>query len=187
MEARVAMSQTTLAVASIIAIVAGPIAALAIQRWADNRREKRQAKLWVFRTLMTYRATRLNPNFVQALNVIDVVFNGDQRGEKGTRTAWKVLLDHLTTDQGSKEAQEKTLDLTIKLLVQMGKALGYDFDEVHLKRQVYQPIGHNQIEEEQRQLRTQLIRVLNGQLRIPVAVFQDEFPALAGTFPEDDE
>lgn len=179
------MSQTALAVASIVAIVVGPIAALAIQRWADNRREKRQAKLWVFRTLMTYRATRLNHNFVQALNLIDVVFNGKRKSEKETRTAWKVLLDHLNTDQTSKPAQERTLDLTINLLVRMGRTLNYDFDEVHLKRQVYQPVGHAQIEEEQNELRKQLLRVLKGELRLPIAVFEDEFPALAAT-PLDD-
>src|ERR1035437_1978737 len=103
-----AMSQTAIAIASIVAIVVGPIAALAIQRWADHRREKRQGKLRVFRILMMYRATRLNPNFVQALNVIDVVFNGNNRKEKRVRTAWKILLDHLCLEQNTKSVRQKT-------------------------------------------------------------------------------
>src|ERR1035437_9263 len=165
-----AMSQTAIAIASIVAIVVGPIAALAIQRWADHRREMRKGKLWVFRTLMMYRATRLNLNFVQALNVIDVVFNADSQEEKEVRTAWKVLLDHLTTDQGTVPARQKAFDLTITLLVRMGKSLSYDFDEVYLKRQVYQPIGHTQVEEEQNEIRALLLRLLKGQGRLPVAV-----------------
>jgi hypothetical protein len=180
------MSQTVLAVASIIAIVLGPVVALAIQRWADHRREKRQSKLWVFRTLMTYRATRLNHNFVQALNLIDVVFTQKNENEKNVRTAWKVLLDHLGTDQGNVQARERTFDLTIKLLVQMGKALRLDFDEVHLKRQVYQPVGHSQIEEEQNEIRRLQLQVLKGNRRIPIAVFQDDFEQLALTPLEDD-
>lgn len=173
------MSETSLAVASIAAVIVGPIAALTIQRWTDHRGELRKDKMWVFRTLMTYRATRLNPNFVQALNAIDVVFNGNNDKEKNVRTAWKVLLDHLNTDQRADAAQERTLDLTIRLLVAIGRCLKYDFDEVHLKRQVYQPIGHNQIEEEQRELRQLLLRLLRGQRRLSVAVFRDDFDPLA--------
>ena len=172
------MSQNSLAIASIVAILVGPITALGIQRWADHRRELRKEKLWVFRTLMMYRATRLNVNFVQALNVIDVIFNGKGQKEKNVRTAWKVLLDHLATDQGPLPVREKTFDLTITLLVQMGKSLGYDFDEVHLKRQVYQPIGHTQIEEEQTEIRNLLLRLLKGQGRLPIAVFPDNFDPL---------
>jgi len=172
------MSQTAIAIATIVAIVVGPIAALAIQRWADHRREKRQGKLWVFRTLMMYRATRLNLNFVQALNVIDVVFDRNNQKEKEVRTAWKVLLDHLTTDQASLPAQQKAFDLTITLLVRMGKSLNYDFDEVYLKRQVYQPIGHTQIEEAQDEIRTLVLRLLKGQGRLPIAVFPDKFDPL---------
>ena len=125
-----------------------------------------------------YRATRLNLNFVQALNVIDVVFNGNNLKEKDVRTAWKVLLDHLTKDQKPVAAQEKAFDLTITLLVRMGKSLNYDFDEVYLKRQVYQPIGHTHIEEEQNEVRSLLLRLLKGQGRLPIAVFPDRFDEL---------
>jgi hypothetical protein len=180
------MSQTVLAVASIIAIIVGPVAALAIQRWADHRRDRRKIKMWVFTTLMTYRATRLNHNFVQALNLIDVVYDGNNSKEKNVRTAWKILLDHLGTNQGAPQAPEKTWDLTIKLLVQMGAVLGYDFDEVHLKRQVYQPVGHTQVEEEQNELRKLALQMLQGNRRLPVAVFPDQFEPLALAPLQDD-
>lgn len=180
------MSETAIGIASIVAIVIGPIAALGIQRWADDRREKQHNKLWVFRTLMMYRATRLNHNFVQALNLIDVVFNSKSDEEKAVRIAWKVLLDHLNTDQEPIAARERTLDLTITLLARMAKSLKYDFDEVHLKRQVCAPVGHAQIEEEQTELRRQALRLLKGQVRLPIAAFRDEFDALALPPIEDD-
>jgi hypothetical protein len=180
------MSQTVIAIATILAVLVGPIVALGIQRWADHKREDRQGKLWVFRTLMMYRATRLNHNFVQALNLIDVVFNADNESEKCVRTAWKVLLDHLNSDQTRKNAQERTLELTIELLVQMGRSLKYEFDEVHLKRQVYQPVGHSQIEEEQNEIRRLGLRLLKGQGRLPIAIFPDDFAPLAVPPLEDD-
>lgn len=58
----------------------------------ERRRDTKNRKLWVFKTLMTYRATFLAPNFVQALNLIDVEFTA--KSEKPIRDAWKVLLDH---------------------------------------------------------------------------------------------
>lgn len=127
---------------------------------------------------MAYRATRLNPNFVQALNAIDVVFNRNNGKEKDVRTAWKVLLDHLNTDQSNDAAQQRALDLTVSLLSRMGKCLGYDFDEVYLKRQAYLPTGLAQIETEQHEIRRQLLQVLTGGRRLPIAVFPDDFGPL---------
>lgn len=124
---------------------------------------------------MSYSATRLNPTFVQALNAIDVIFYREKRGEKNVRTAWKVLLDHLNTDQATEAAQQRALDLTIALLARMGECLGYDFDEVYLKRQAYQPVGLAHVEEEMNEVRRQLLQVLSGNRRVPIAVFPDEF------------
>jgi len=54
-----------------------------------------------------------------------------------------------------------------------------DYDEVHLKRLVYPPIGHTHIEEEQMELRRLQLQVLKGNRRLPIAVFQDQFEELA--------
>jgi len=79
---------------TIVAIVVGPIIALQLQRMLDRAREARNRKLSVFKALMSYRATALAPAFVQALNLIDVEFDGDNELDKAVRNAWKVLLDH---------------------------------------------------------------------------------------------
>ena len=68
-----------------------------------------------------------------------------------------------------------TFDLTITLLARMGKNLKYDFDEDFLKRNVYQPIAHAQVEEEQNELRMLALRLLKDQGRLPIAVFPDTF------------
>src|SRR5690242_5264512 len=111
---------------TVFALIAGPVSALYIQRWLDSRREKREKKLKVFKTLMTYRAQRLNPEFVQALNMIEMEFS--DKAEKPVRDAWKVLLDHFidvglkTPEQKQADSQkdlERASELTTKLLVLM--------------------------------------------------------------------
>jgi len=78
-----------IALPTIVAIILGPILALAIQRKLDQDRETRVRKLRIFKTLMSFRATRLAPDFVQALNIIDVEFRADS--ERNVRDAWKEL------------------------------------------------------------------------------------------------
>jgi len=45
---------------------------------------------------MSQRATPASPLFVQALNSIDVEFDGDDDKRRAVRNAWKVPLDHLS-------------------------------------------------------------------------------------------
>jgi hypothetical protein len=169
-----------LSVVTIIAIIAGPVIALDMQRRLDEGREARKRKLWVFKTLMSYRATFLNPNFVQALNLIDIEFDATNDAEKAVRNAWKVLLDHLV-DLAKPDNQpnpEKTATLTTNLLLAMGQSLGYDFDEVQIKKGAYYPMGLGNVEQEQHALRRALLDVFSGKRRIPVGVFEDRFPEI---------
>jgi hypothetical protein len=164
-------------VLTIFAIVAGPIIALQLQRRLDAQREAKQRKLWIFRTLMSFRATTVNPAYVQALNLIELDFNGSNAKEKNVRTCWKVLLDHLS-NPATEQNFNKSLDLRAQLLIAMAKSLGYDFDEVQIKKSIYHPVAHVDTEKEQNALRKLLLEVLNGNRRIPVGVFQDTFPDL---------
>lgn len=173
------MSNTGIGLLTILAIIVGPIAALAIQRWSDNRREALQRKMWIFKTLMANRATRLAPTYVQALNLIDVEFKSDRKGDKRVRTAWKVLLDHLTTDQTAAGAADRATDLTANLLSAMGQRLGYDFDEVYIKKNAYYPVGLGNIEQELHLVRKNVLELLDGKRRLPVAFLEQKFPDLA--------
>ena len=138
---------TVIAIATIAAIILGPIIALQLQTLLDKRRDAKNRKVLVFKTLMTYRATTLSPYFVQALNLIDVEFSA--KNEKPVRDAWKVLLDHFVdlgqfTRSGTPfppTSEEKSATLITNLLLAMGKSLGYDFDEVQIKKGAYYPMG----------------------------------------------
>lgn len=171
-----------LSVVTIVAIVLGPVIALDLQRRLDRDREVKIRKLWVFKMLMTYRATPLSPNFVQALNLIDIEFDANTEKEKAVRNAWKVLLDHFgdlgQSTPATSTSVEKTATLTTNLLLAMGKSLGYDFDEVQIKKGAYYPMGLGNVEQEQHSLRRGLLDVLAGKRRIPVGVFEDKFPSI---------
>ena len=113
-----------LGVLTVVAIVCGPIIALQIQRKLDREREALNRKLWVFKTLMSFRATALAPGFVQALNLIDVEFSGHNDKEKAVRNAWKVLLDHYSdlgkvVDPNTDTLAEKSTQLRANLLMAM--------------------------------------------------------------------
>jgi hypothetical protein len=166
---------------TIIAVITGPILALQMQRILDERRDQKKRKLWIFRAIMSNRATILNANYVQALNLIDIDFASNSQTDKDVRIAWKVLLDHLSTkvedDKAAiKASNERSLDLRVALMKALAKALDYEFDEVQIKKGSYLPTGHSELENEQNMLRKRLLEVLGGHRRIPIGVFQESFP-----------
>ena len=65
---------------SITAILLGPVTAVSITLWWQMRKEKRDAKMRLFITLMSHRkAMPLSPEWVTALNLIDVIFADHER------------------------------------------------------------------------------------------------------------
>ena len=182
----VGLATVLVGIISVFAIYWGPIKALKMQRELDDGREVRARKMAIFRDLMSNRATRMSPVFVQALNLIDIEFSA--AGEKGIRDSWRELQDHynewgrMTVAQKQDEANrmdEKALDFLSELLLRMGKSLGYDFDKVYLRKGWYYPEGLGDIEREQHSLRKSLLRVLNGNSRLPVSVFEQRFEELS--------
>lgn len=163
---------------TILAIIVGPVTALYVQRKLDEGREAKNRKLWVFKTLMAYRATVLAPQFVQALNLIDVEFNRKNTEETAVRNKWKELLDLFSNWQATPNRGEKSVELIADLLLAMGKCLDYEFDRVYVKKGAYYPEGLGNVEQEQHALRRGVLELLDGKRRIPVAVFEDTFPKL---------
>ena len=134
---------------------------------------------------MSYRATRLAPVFVQALNLIDIEFA--KVSEKPVRDAWKELQDHYSDwgrktphqrQSDDKRDMERAEELLAELLVRMGATLGYNFDKVYVKKGVYYPEGLGDIEQEQHALRKRLLSLLAGTSKLPVAVFEEKFPPM---------
>ncbi len=94
--------------------------------------------------------------------------------------SWKVYNDHLNSQVPEERLpawNEKAFELFTAMLYAMSQALGYDFDEVQLKRDCYRPIGHGDLENQQYRVRKGIEEVLDGKRAIPMAVTYFPFAA----------
>jgi hypothetical protein len=82
-----------LSIATILAIIAGPILAVRIQRNLDLAREKKDRKLHIFRELMLTRLSRLSVRHVEGLNAIQMEFSEDIPSERAVLDAWALYID----------------------------------------------------------------------------------------------
>ncbi|MFZ5978042.1 MAG: hypothetical protein EO766_16820 [Hydrotalea sp. AMD] len=150
-----------------VAVLVGPIAAIQIQKWLDNRREIRGRKLNIFKTLMTTRATRVSLEHIQALNMIDIEFIG-KKYQKVVQ-AWRQYHDMLSnSNPQAQDWSNRIDDLFINLLFEMGQVLGYSFDKVMLRRTAYSPIAHGDLEFDQQVIRKGLSNIMKGEAALPV-------------------
>jgi hypothetical protein len=162
----------------IAAILCGPVLAVQAQKWIETAREKRNRRLNVFKRLMATRGAVISPGHVEALNMIDLEFSGRGSKNEQVRRRWREYLDHLGSlsqdpDQQAQQLPmwtERNGDLLADLLHDMGKAVGYDFDKVQIRRGIYIPMGHANFEIEMQLLRRLLIEVLVGNRSLPLEV-----------------
>jgi hypothetical protein len=162
---------------TITALVFGPVLAVVTQFIWQRRQLKTDAKMWILSTLMTHRAALLDPNFVNALNSIDVVFHKNQV----VRDRWKDLLDHLNShaQQGGDFTTaeiEKSRDLLAELLSDIADDLGYVFDHLEIKNGAYYPRGFEKYFVESNLLREKGIAVLEGRANVGVVIRNDPPP-----------
>src|SRR5438067_9365814 len=83
-----------LSLATIIAIILGPILAIQVEKYLEDRRESRRRKITLFRELMVTRGSRLSARHVEALNGIQMEFHNEGEDKKVV-DAWKLYITHL--------------------------------------------------------------------------------------------
>jgi hypothetical protein len=103
---------------TIFALIAGPVIAVGITLWHQRRTEKRAAKDRLFLTLMAYRKSGPTPDWINALNLIDVVFGDRPKVVSKWHTGYDVLNERPFNIQ-------KFNHLYIELLSLMATSLGY--------------------------------------------------------------
>ena len=81
-------------VATIIAIILGPILAVQVQKLIERLHQRRDERIKIFMTLLTTKG-RLVPEHVQALNAIHFFFRGERKKDKAVVEAWDLYRDHL--------------------------------------------------------------------------------------------
>jgi hypothetical protein len=170
---------------TIAAIVLGPILAVATQLWMQSRKEHREDKLWVFETLMSFRATWIAPGFVRALNSVNVVFY-DNKGvtDKLQELVSTLVLAGNAGDNFPPELLDKCKDLLAEMLAKMGKELGFEFDHTQIKDTAYYPRGHEILAASEFALREKGIAVLEGRANIGVVLRTEPEHSESGTGSE---
>ncbi|MCM1031171.1 MAG: hypothetical protein NC410_07025 [Oscillibacter sp.] len=161
---------------SICAIILGPIFAVQIEKYLERRRENKNRRLSIFKTLMATRGSVLSWNHVEALNRIDLEFSGNKKFEKVIQ-AWKAYFDNLSQKYTPEEEViwvNKNQDLLADLLYEMGHSLGFGFDKILIKRNVYSPVGHAKIEFEQEKIRKSMLEILSGDKGFPITLISDD-------------
>lgn len=144
------------ATAIVLATSLGPIAAVLITLWHQERNQKRQAKERIFHILMAHRKS-IPPNYewVNSLNVIDVVY-ADHRS---VVTLWHELYDILVQ---SPMNEQRRVHKFLELLSAMAKVLGYsNLTQTDIDK-FYSPEAHGTILGIQWGVQTELLRVLKN-------------------------
>lgn len=155
----------------IAAVFCGPVVAVRLTRYLDDKKEVRARKFDVFKTLMATRAYTTSWVHIEALNRIDLEFDKNHKKEKQVIEAWKEYLDLLgNTEIPIDQWGVKRVDLLIELLHKMAHILNYDFDKTHIKNSSYSPRVHGETEEEQNALRKGVLEVIDGKRSIPMNI-----------------
>lgn len=149
----------------IAAVFLGPIIAVQLTRWLDSRRETRDRKLSIFKTLMATRAYGLSWGHVEALNRISLEFDRANPDERAVIDAWKAY-HHLLQDVPVDRWGTQREDLLSDVLHAMARVLGYDFDKTEIKKSAYAPNAHKNLDDQMETIRKSLIAVLQQPLSV---------------------
>jgi hypothetical protein len=149
------MQMETKDVVTIIALILGPLLAVGITLWSQRRSEKLNAKRQLFVTLMANRRAGPNREWVNALNLIDVIYAGEPRIVQLWHQLYDILCAHPFINQ---TFAHKYLDL----LSAMANSLGYrsltqtDIDKF------YMPQGLGEQAQLSLETQTEWLRVLKA-------------------------
>jgi hypothetical protein len=164
----------------IFAVFFAPLFALWAQWRLQLRRESRDQRIRIFKTLMATRATALDINHVQSLNMIDVEFSKNNEPNTAIREAWRTYHEHLNVPRPMQDEMQgrrwddNQRDFLAQMLSKIGKSLGYSFDFTYYKRGAYHPSGLGDNWNEMEQIRKRWLAVLNGE---PLKMAITSFPA----------
>lgn len=174
--------------ATIAAIIYGPVLAVELTRKKDRERAAEDRKRLIFSVLMRTRKMPVHFDHVGALNQIQLEFHG----HAAVLQAYRLYLDNLSTAvppaaNALENFIERRNDLLYDLLHEISIVVGTPIDRRDLDRLAYMPVGWNTEEEEIRSFRKAMMELLNGRTPLRVAPFQgatqNPFPPPPPTIP----
>jgi hypothetical protein len=180
---------TTNEILTLIALLAGPVAAVIITRYQDDQRQYHGRRMDIFRTLMRTRRAALSPDHIGALNLVEIEF----ADEPTVVRAWKELFTHFGTAHGHRVDEniegltdQKEIErrneafagrliqerqrLLAKLLHAIAKVLGFKIEQLEIFEGGYTPQFWADIETEQAIIRKFVVDLAYARKVVPMGV-----------------
>ena len=133
---------------TIIGLLLGPIFAVLISLWREERRHKRHQQIHTLRQLVNSRDRANDPNFLASINVIPIDFNGNDAVMSAWKDYIKSIQARVPDDQKADQNKNSRIILT-KLIFEMTKALKYKLPESDIQTPAYQTEGYDRQQSDQ--------------------------------------
>jgi hypothetical protein len=165
----------------VLATLGGRVIAVQTQKFIECAGERRRIQFAIFTTLMTNRATRMNDDYIRALNSIELAFlpRWWKPRNRPVIDAWKTLFGEYSNPpvdepQANAAWNHQNEHYLVDLLSAMSRALVYHFTREELKRGVYYPRAKVDLEQAQLGVLHGARAVLEGKAALQMQVV--EFP-----------
>jgi hypothetical protein len=177
--------------AVVAATFVGPIAAVAITLWYQERSAWKSSRRSLFVSMMRTRRHPTNAEFVGALNLVPVYFYSKKAVMQRYNELMAIFDDTMWLQAEARARLVEKADLHVAyLLSEMSKAVGTPVEQLQVLRGAYAPQGWQDEEQAQKRLREALTAIAVGNAVLPVAVIPAP-PSLtqaeAAATPEDGE
>jgi hypothetical protein len=168
-----------LGLAVVAATILGPILAVLVTRFIDVKRERRTRQYELFRALMRSRRANLSPEYVSALNTVEVEF----AGIKSVDDAQRLLFQHLNTRPQPSDWDDRLSRLQTRLLYAIAKQLDFKVEQLDVLEGGYVPQGWGTTEEQNTEVRNNVLEVLRGKRALKIESIASSPLAIPGLTP----
>lgn len=151
------------------AVVIGPLATWLISKRADVTRELKARRFNIFRQLWVYR-NKLNQNYVDALNLIEVDFNGHKNVVEKYRLYMKTLNEQTKTEAEQVRVFRDRDALFSELMHEMSLAVNCEIPVSEIQKQAYVPVYHAEFEKTMNAMYTKMVELLDNKKHLLVTM-----------------
>jgi hypothetical protein len=158
--------------AVVLATMVGPVAAVLITRWNDQRHEQRNRLLHIYRVLMSTRRMSVSQEHVAAINLVEVEFHNVQP----VIDAWSTYLTHLNSApapnsslEQQKQWNDRRAELLAILISKIASHLGLSKGEIEILHGGYAPQGWVDRDSRLARIQDYVLALSEGKAVVPIA------------------
>jgi hypothetical protein len=164
--------------AVVLATFVGPIVAVIITLWYQERSSRNKSREDLFVAMMRTRRTPINIEFVGALNLVPVHFWKDRLVMQRYAELMAVFSDPSWSVIEARSRLVEQVEVKVAyLLSELSKAVSRPVEQLEILRGAYAPQGWKDEEQAQADLRSALSQLLSGARALPVFILPAAPPA----------